>query len=231
MNKTVKIIIAVAVVVAAVVAVLVGVLAFGGSKSSLNITSLDELTALVDQIYAGVSIEMPMLQTMPLENVDPDMLSMYTGLENGENVEYIVVSEPMMSAQAYSLVLVKVKDGVDADTVAKTINENVDERKWICVTAEKVYTAASGNVVCLVMSNADTAKTVYDSFKKVAGSVGQEYERTAEEPELPEDMLIDGPAIDDEPAAMPGDETPVDDQPAAMPEETPVEDQPTDVVE
>ena len=44
------------------------------------------------------------------------------------------------------------------------------------------------------MSNADTAKTVYDSFKTLAGSVGQEFERTAEQPELPEDMLLDQPA-------------------------------------
>ena len=125
------------------------------------------------------------------------MVTYVTGLENTDDVEYVVASEPMMTSQAYSLVLVKVKDGVDANSVAKSMNENVDERKWICVTAEKIYTAASGNVICLVMSNPETAKAVYDSFKTVAGSVGKEYERSAEEIELPEDMLID-----DQPAAM-----------------------------
>ena len=107
----------------------------------------------------------------------------------------------MMSSQAYSMVLVKVKDGADIDAIANAMNENVDERKWICVTAEKIYSVASGDVVCLVMTNADTAKPVFDSFKAIAGNVGEVYERTAEEPEMPEDMLMD-----DQPAAMPDED-------------------------
>ena len=197
MNKTVKIIIAVVVAVIAIVAVLVGVLAVKNNAkpaSSLNVSSVEDLTTLVDQIYAGVSIEMPMLMTQTLDMTDEETVKYFTGLENVDNIEYVVASEPMMSSQAYSLMLVKVKDGVDADTVAKTMNENVDERKWICVTAEKIYAVASGDVVCLVMSNADTAKTVFESFKTLAGSVGEEYERTAEEVELPEDMLLEQPA-------------------------------------
>ena len=197
MSKTVKIIIAVAVVLVAVVAVLVGVFVFGNeSKTSSNLTvnSVEDLTALVDQIYESVSIEMPMVMTIPVDTTDVDAVKSFTGLENIDNVEYVVASEPMMSSQAYSLVLVKAKDGADVDAMAKTMNENINERKWICVTAEKIYTVASGDVVCLVMSNADTAKTIYDNFKTLAGSVGQEYERTAEEGELPEDMLLDQPA-------------------------------------
>ena len=191
MSKTVKIIIAVAVVLLAVIAVLVGIFAFGNSKpaSNLNVSSADDLTSLVDQIYSGVSIEMPMLMTMPVDTADAESVKYMTGLENAENIEFAVVSEPMMSSQAYSMVLVKAKDGADVDAMAKSMNENINERKWICVTAEKIYTATSGNVICLVMSNPDTAKTVYDSFKTLAGSVEAEYERTAETPEMPEDML------------------------------------------
>ena len=191
MNKTVKIIIAVVIAIVAVVAILVGVFAFGNSKtkSNLTINSAEDLTTLVDQIYAGVSIEMPMLMTMPVDTTDADSVKYMTGLENAENVEFAVVSEPMMSSQAYSMVLVKAKDGADVDEMAKSMNENIDERKWICVTAEKIYTATSGNVICLVMTNTETAQNVFESFKTIAGSVGQVYERTAEEPEMPEDML------------------------------------------
>lgn len=191
MSKTVKIIIVVALVIA-LVAVVGGFLMMKNSKpaSNLSVNSAEDLTALVDQIYSNVSIEMPMLQTMPLETTDADMVKSFTGLDSAEDIEYLVASEPMMSSQAYSLVLVKVKDGVDADAVAKTMNENIDARKWICVTAEKVYTVASGDVVCLVMSNEETANTVYESFKTLAGAVEQEYVRIEAEPELPEDMLI-----------------------------------------
>ena len=204
MNKTVKIIIAVVIAIVAVVAILVGVFAFSNSKpkSNLTINSAEDLTTLVDQIYAGVSIEMPMLMTMPVDITDVDSVKYMTGLENVENVEFAVVSEPMMSSQAYSMVLVKAKDGADVDEMAKSMNENIDERKWICVTAEKIYTATSGNVICLVMSNADTAKTVFESFKTIAGGIGEEFERTAEEPEMPEDMLPGQDDLMNQPAAM-----------------------------
>ena len=213
MNKTVKILIGVGV---AVVAILVAVFAFGSKPASnLKVSSVEDLTALVDQIYEGVSIEMPMLMTQELDMTDAETVKYMTGLKSIDNIEYVVASEGM-SAQAYSLMLVKVKDGTDANSIAKEMNENVDERKWICVTAEKIYSVASGDVVCLIMSNENTAKAVFESFKTLAGSVGEEFERSAEIPEMPEDMLLDGPAIDDEPAAMPGEEMPIEDQPAAM---------------
>jgi len=171
--------------------------------SNLSVNRAEDLTVLVDQIYKGVSIEMPMLMTQELDMTDAETVKYFTGLENIDDIEYVVASEPMMSSQAYSLVLVKVKDGVDADAVAKTMNENVDERKWICVTAEKIYSVASGDVVCLVMSNEETAKAVYDSFKTLAGSTGEEFERTAEEPEMPEDMLPGADMLPAEDGNMP----------------------------
>lgn len=190
MNKTVKIIIGVVIIVA-IIAVLAVVLVTKNSKTSskLNISSAEDLSTLVDKIYEGVTMQMPSLVTQTIETTDADMVKSITGLDNAGDIEYLVVSEPMMSSQAYSLVLVKVKKGVNADNVAKTMNENIDTRKWICVSAEKVYTTTSGDVVCLVMSNADTAKAVYESFKTLAGSVGQEYERTEEDSELPPEMF------------------------------------------
>jgi len=186
-------------VIAIVVAIVGGILGYNfaakadkdnvTNTSNLSVNSADDLTALVDQIYSGVTIEMPMLMTMPVDIADVDAVKSFTGLDSAENIEYLVASEPMMSSQAYSLVLVKAKDGANVDAMAKAMNENIDERKWICVTAEKIYTTTSGNVICLVMTNAETAQPVFDSFKTIAGSVGQVYERTAEEPEMPEDML------------------------------------------
>lgn len=94
----------------------------------------------------------------------------------------------MMSSQAYSLVLVKVKDGVDADKIAKSMSEQIDIRKWICVSAEKLYATSSGDVVCLVMSSEERAKPIYEKFKKLAGTIGEEYIKTEEPSELPEEL-------------------------------------------
>ncbi len=190
MNKTIKIVIAVAVIL--VVAILLVVLVRNAktNSSTLNINNARDLSSLVDKIYKGVKTEMPSVQTEKIDVTDADMVKAFTGLDNGNDIDALVVSEPLMSSQAYSLVLVKVKDGVNANSLAKTMNENINIRKWICVSAEKVYTTTSGNIICLVMSNADVAKDVYDNFKTLAGSVGQEYERTEEEVELPPEMIV-----------------------------------------
>ena len=198
MNKIVKIVIAIIVAIV----IIMGVNLFRNSspkqESNLNINNNDDLVSLINQIYEGVTIEMPRLQTQALDVTDANMVKTFTGLDSTENIENLVVSEPLMSSQAYSLVLVKVKDGANINDMAKAMNENIDVRKWICVSAEKVYTATSGNVICLVMTNADTAKVVYDSFKTIAGGIEKEYERTVEEPvfpteetEIPEDVTSD----------------------------------------
>jgi len=179
MKNMTKLIIVIAVAIIAIAAVVV-IKNNSGSNASLSADSAEELTTLIDDIYAGVTVEMPSVMTQAIDISDSDSVKAFTGLDSAEDLEYVVVSEPMMSSQAYSLVLVKVKSGTNVDQIAKSMNENIDARKWICVTAEKVYTTSSSDVVCLVMSNEETAKNVYKSFKKIAGTVGQEYERAGE---------------------------------------------------
>ena len=189
MNKIAKILIIVGVIIVLGVAVTLLALNFSKPKTNLpEIASAEDLTALVDKIYEGLEIEMPSLMSQALELTDSDLVKMFTGLDNGDNLEYVVVSEPLMTSQAYSLVLAKVKNGVNVNEVAKTMNENIDARKWICVSAEKVYTTSSGNVVCLVMSREELAKPVYEKFKALAGGIGKEFEKTEQEPEMPADM-------------------------------------------
>lgn len=199
MNKIVKIVIAIIVAIV----IIMGVNLFRNSspkqESNLNINNNDDLVSLINQIYEGVTIEMPKLQTQALDVTDANMVKTFTGLDSTENIENLVVSEPLMSSQAYSLVLVKVKDGANINDMAKAMNENIDVRKWICVSAEKVYTATSGNVICLVMTNADTAKTVFDSFKAIAGGIDKEYERTVEEPVFPTEETETPEAVTSDP--------------------------------
>lgn len=180
MNK--KVIIGIIIAIVVVAAVVLGVVLMGGGnkvKSNLNIQSAQDLEALVTNMYTGLEDKLPIsLATTTLDLSDTETFTYVTGLSSTEGIEYAVMSEPMMSSQAYSLLLVKVAEGTDANQIAKTMSESVDMRKWICVTAEKLYATNSGNVVCLVMTNAESAKLVYDNFKALAGEVGQEYEKT-----------------------------------------------------
>lgn len=205
MNKTMKIIIAI-IAILLIGAVVVLILPtkneeeYSNSSQTQNVTnnnfaeamqvsSTDDLVAMVDKIYEGMQGQLPSLATDIIEVSDADVINSFTGLENGEELEYLIVSQPLMSSQAYSLVLAKVKTGVDANTVAKKMCEQVNTRRWICVEAEKVNATSAGDVVCMIMTNTDTADKIYSNFKNLAGQIGEEYTREAEEIELPEEML------------------------------------------
>ena len=186
MKKSTKAIVVIAIIV---VAVLVVLFFNPGSSSNLpTINSADDLNKLVDSIYANVTDEMPSVMSQPIDVTDKDTVNYMTGLENGDELEYLVVSEPMMSSQAYSLVVAKVKSGVNASKVAETMKNNINTRKWICVSAEKLYATNSGDVVFLIMTRADLAESILNSFKSLAGNIGQLFEKTEQEVELPADM-------------------------------------------
>lgn len=190
MNKSNKIIIAVVAILLVIgLAITVAILINSkASKSLITINSAQDLENLISKVYEGQEDRIPnSAQTQVIDIKDEVMVKSFTGLDNGDDLQYLVVSEPMISSQAYSFVLATVKEGVDANKIAQTINDKVDYRKWICVSAEKVYTTSSGNIVCLVMSSEEVAKPIYEKFKTLSGAVGQEYEKT-EQVELPPEM-------------------------------------------
>ena len=186
MNKNTKIIIAIVAIIA-VIGIVVAVVMMnkekaegGNAESKLSINTADDMIKLVDDMYKDIEM-FPSIETAEIDVNDKDMFTSVTGLESSEKIDKVVVSQPMMSSQAYSLVLVKVKDANDANAIAKEMNEKANPNKWVCVSAERVYSTSVNNLVCFVMADADIADPVYNNFKKLAGKVGQEYERTYEE--------------------------------------------------
>lgn len=177
-----------------VIAIILGIIFMNNSKKNETKTNLgqieksEDLTNLITEIYKGKEENLPRLNTQIVDVNDADAIKSATGLDNGNDLQFVAISEPMISSQAYSLVLAKVKDNVNASNIAKEMSEKIDTRKWICVSAEKLYATSSGDIVCLVMSNEEWAKPVYDEFKKLAGNVGEEYTKTEELPELPEEL-------------------------------------------
>ena len=158
------------------------------SVSLPEIATAEDLSALVDSIYEGYEEQLPALQTQVIDTADSDMVKYVTGLDNANDVDFVVASEPLMTSQAYSLVLVKVRQGVDANEIAKTMKEKINNRKWICVSAEAVYSTSCKDIVFLVMTNKETAGKMLERFKNLAGKTETEYEKIEEEIELPEDM-------------------------------------------
>ena len=159
------------------------------------VSSTDDMQNMINTIYEGVEAELPpTLNTQVVDISNLDILKSYTGLSSNENIDAVVVSEPMIGSQAYSLVLVKVKDGQDANAIAKEMSENIDTRKWICVEAEKLYATSQDNLAVLIMASNEWATPVSNRIKEILTYHGEEY--TRESISAPEDQYImDGGVI------------------------------------
>lgn len=91
-------------------------------------------------------------------------LKAYTGLSSADKLTAAVAYESMMGSQAFSLVLVQVKDAADAQTVAQEMKDNIDMRKWVCVGADEIAVAGSGDVVMLIMVDSANLGLKTESF-------------------------------------------------------------------
>lgn len=178
-----------------IVGIIVGILFVMQNKKSkgLKLETTAEMKAMFEKIYSDLGNTLPSLETSEIDVNDANLVTIYTGLKSNKDIEAVVVSEPLMNAQAYSAVAVKVKDGADIETMKKEMLDNIDTNKWICVSAEKVYATNSGNIIFLVMSDEEWAKPVYENFKKYANNeTGKELERTEDfgDVELPPEMTV-----------------------------------------
>jgi len=129
---------------------------------------------IIDALYAVHAPEFG-VGTIELDGSDPDMLYYMTGMNDMSLVSEIAVSESMIGSQAYSLVVARAAEGVDAETVAQTMLDNIDPVKWICVQADDVRAVACGDVVMFVMVSSEyassiTAQNMVDAFVEVCGA-------------------------------------------------------------
>lgn len=130
---------------------------------------------IIEKIYKNHhEMELPLL-TMPLDLSDNNTVEYNTGLSSVDGITEISVSEPMMG-QPYSLVLVRCADAGKAGEVAKTMYENVDMRKWICVQADTKFAGSVGDLAVFFMVSTEFADqaTVEDmqaSVEAVCGNV------------------------------------------------------------
>ena len=95
-----------------------------------------------------------------------------TGLDNAELISEAALFGPMMGSMAFSMVMVRVKDPANAQTVAQKMRDGVDMRKWICVEANELMVAGYGDVVMLIMldnGQGMSAQAFVDAFGTICG--------------------------------------------------------------
>ena len=162
-----------------------------GSGNKGSVETPKDINDIINTINKNNKNVLPELETMKVDIKNIDEVTSYTGLKTNDGIESIVVSEPLITSQAYSVAIVKVKDNADVEKIKQEMLDNIDMRRWICVSAEQLYITNSGNVIFSVMADKDIAKAVYNDFKKyVNNNIGKELEKSNDEEniELPPEM-------------------------------------------
>lgn len=188
MKKTIIIMISIIVLIAAIVGACLFIK--GGEPKEKKLQTAEEMQNMLNTIYSSGKVELPGLETTTIDVNDETQVGVFTGLKSNANVEELVVSVPFINSQAYSLAIVKVNEKADIEQMKQEMLDNIDMRRWICVSAEKLYITNYENIIFLVMASEDWAKPVYEEFKKYVGNdIGKELEKTEEvDFELPPEL-------------------------------------------
>ena len=196
-SKNKPLIIGVGLILLAVIMLVVIMFVLGNNKNNVSeFNTASDVKKMVKSIYSELGDALPSLEFQDI-NDSTEAWKLYTGLSDSSNVDFIVISEPLMSAQAYSLVVLKVKDTSKIESMKQEMYDNINMAKWICVSAEKLYITNSNDIIFMVMASDDWAIPVYNSFKKyVNNNIGKELTKTESGSiDLP-DEIIEKPVTD-----------------------------------
>ena len=140
-----KTIIGIAVVAIIAVIIVVAVMFLGKKEDKPNIQTgvkiqtVEDMQKTLNDINTKLQDKLPSLEVREVDITDEMSVTAMTGLKSKTNVEAVVASEPFMSSQAFSAVMVKVSDNANIEEMKQEMLNNIDVRKWICVSAEKVW--------------------------------------------------------------------------------------------
>ena len=141
-------------------AIVLGATACSSGKAATGGEVTGNLEELMEKIYKDTKLEFPGTQ---ITEITPENVEYFLGTSDVKYDEAIG-SEPMMSSQAHSVVLLRASEGADIEAIKTKIKENVDGRKWICVEVEEqnIITDNIGNLVILIMD--EDSEAIQKSF-------------------------------------------------------------------
>ena len=158
------------------------------SKTNETLQTAGDIKKMLKTIYKNLADELPELTTEEINLKESELVESLTGLKSTDDINTLVVSEPVMGSQALEVAVIKTKEKTDNEAMMQNIKDNVDMSRWICVSAEKLYIVNSGDVIFMVMADSDWAKSIYDEFVKyMDNKVGETLEKGATLEELPDE--------------------------------------------
>ena len=158
------------------------------SETNETLQTAGDIKKMLKTIYKNLADELPELTTEEINLKESELVESLTGLKSTDDINTLVVSEPVMGSQALEVAVIKTKEKTDNEAMMQNIKDNVDMSRWICVSAEKLYIVNSGDVIFMVMADSDWAKSIYDEFVKyMDNKVGKTLEKGATLEELPDE--------------------------------------------
>ena len=158
------------------------------SETNETLQTAGDIKKMLETIYKNLAGELPELTTEEINLKESELVESLTGLKSTDDINTLVVSEPVMGSQALEVAVIKTKEKTDNEAMMQNIKDNVDMSRWICVSAEKLYIVNSGDVIFMVMADSDWAKSIYDEFVKyMDNKVGKTLEKGATLEELPDE--------------------------------------------
>ena len=158
------------------------------SETNETLQTAGDIKKMLKTIYKNLADELPELTTEEINLKESELVESLTGLKSTDDINTLVVSEPVMGSQALEVAVIKTKEKTDNEAMMQNIKDNVDMSRWICVSAEKLYIVNSGDVIFMVMADNDRAKSIYDEFVKyMDNKVGKTLEKGATLEELPDE--------------------------------------------
>ena len=158
------------------------------SKTNETLQTAGDIKKMLKTIYKNLANELPELTTEEINLKEGELVESLTGLKSTDDINTLVVSEPVMGSQALEVAVIKTKEKADITSMMQNIKDNVNMRRWICVSAEKLYIVNSGDVIFMVMADSDWAKSIYDEFVKyMDNKVEETLEKGATLEELPDE--------------------------------------------
>ncbi len=141
---------------------------------AVSVTLEGTLEELLNKVIEKRSVEF-MGGVFPIDLADTSEdglwnLKRFTGLDNADQITEAAAFEPMMGSIPFSMVMVRVKEGVSKQTVAEAMKAGIDPRKWVCVEADEIQVVGFGDVVMFIMvGTADGMSTqrFVDAFQAV----------------------------------------------------------------
>lgn len=112
--------------------------------------------ASLQAIIDGMILDNP--ESFMIENVatdDAEMFAYMTGLPTADGVASAVKFASQIMTSAYSVVIVTLEDGANAETVVKNFEDNIDWLKWVCVQPDSAAIATKDNQVLCLLGSAE----------------------------------------------------------------------------